>query len=161
MHALARPEVGSHRLWIAGRDDVGPWKRRATRLGIADRVRFLGVRRDLDVLYQAVDAMVLPTRYDPFANVTLEAAASGLAIVTSSANGAAEWLGDAVRVVEDIDDPAALASALAGFNDSDERQKAGEILALKVREFGWARHVERLEEEYDRIVQRRRRAIQR
>jgi len=71
LEAFARSEAQAHRLWIAGRDDIGPWKRRATRLGIADRVRFLGERRDLDVLYQAVDAMVLPTRYDPFANVTL------------------------------------------------------------------------------------------
>jgi UDP-glucose:(heptosyl)LPS alpha-1,3-glucosyltransferase len=161
MEALARSETLNHRLWIAGRDDSRPWKRRATRLGIADRVRFLGERRDLDVLYRAVDAMVLPTRYDPFANVTLEAAAAGLPIVTSSANGAVEWLGHAIRVVEDIDDPAALASALTDFNESDQRKKAGESLALKAQEFGWPRHVETLLEEYDRIVQRRRRASQR
>jgi len=81
--------------------------------------------------------------------------------VTSSANGAVEWLGDAIRIVEDIDDPAALASALTDFDESDQRKKSGESLALKVQEFGWARHVETLLEEYDRIVQHRRRAIER
>jgi len=32
----------------------------------------------------------LPTRYDPFANVVLEALASGLPVLTSTENGAAE-----------------------------------------------------------------------
>jgi UDP-glucose:(heptosyl)LPS alpha-1,3-glucosyltransferase len=161
MEALARSEIRGHRLWVAGRDDIAPWKRRATRLGIAERVRFLGERRDLEVLYRAVDAMVLPTRYDPFANVTLEAAAAGLPIVTSSANGAAEWLGGDIRIVEDIDDSAALAAALADFDEPSQRKRVGESLARKAQEFGWARHVETLREEYLRIVQRKRRVTER
>jgi UDP-glucose:(heptosyl)LPS alpha-1,3-glucosyltransferase len=41
-------------------------------------------------VYAAADVFVLPTLYDPFANVTLEALAAGLPVITSAQNGASE-----------------------------------------------------------------------
>ncbi|MEM9399606.1 MAG: glycosyltransferase family 4 protein, partial [Verrucomicrobiota bacterium] len=41
-------------------------------------------------LYAAADVFLLPTLYDPFANVTLEAMAAGLPVITTYANGASE-----------------------------------------------------------------------
>jgi UDP-glucose:(heptosyl)LPS alpha-1,3-glucosyltransferase len=41
-------------------------------------------------VYAAADVFLLPTLYDPFANVTLEALAAGLPVITSAQNGAAE-----------------------------------------------------------------------
>jgi UDP-glucose:(heptosyl)LPS alpha-1,3-glucosyltransferase len=161
MDALARDPGAGHRVWIAGRDRPGPWERRAARLGISSRVRFLGPRRDLEVLYQAVDGVVLPTRYDPFANVTLEAAAAGRPVVTSSANGAAEWLGDEIRVVENFDDPGELAAALDEFASPGHRRSVGEALARQTIGLGWDRHVESLREEYQHIAARRSQAQQR
>jgi UDP-glucose:(heptosyl)LPS alpha-1,3-glucosyltransferase len=158
MEALARDPNARHRLWIAGRDDPRPWQRRAEALGIAARLRFLGERRDLEVVYQAVDGVVLPTRYDPFANITLEAAAAGRPIVTSAANGAAEWLGDAIRVVDAPDDPARLFAALAEFESPERRRSAGDALAKRALDLGWHRHVDSLRSEYDAIVDRNERA---
>ena len=44
----------------------------------------------LDV-YHAADAFILPTIYDPCANAALEAAACGLPVITTEANGASAW----------------------------------------------------------------------
>jgi UDP-glucose:(heptosyl)LPS alpha-1,3-glucosyltransferase len=41
-------------------------------------------------LYAAADVFLLPALYDPFANVTLEAMAAGLPIITTQANGASQ-----------------------------------------------------------------------
>jgi UDP-glucose:(heptosyl)LPS alpha-1,3-glucosyltransferase len=41
-------------------------------------------------VYAAADVFLLPTLYDPFANVTLEALAAGLPVITSAQNGASE-----------------------------------------------------------------------
>lgn len=41
-------------------------------------------------IYAAADVFLLPTLYDPFANVTLEALAAGLPVITSAQNGASE-----------------------------------------------------------------------
>ncbi len=154
--ALARSMPTAPHVWVAGRDAPGPWRRRAARLGIADRIRFLGPRRDLEVLYHAVDGMLLPTRYDPFANVTLEAAAAGLAIVTTRANGAAEWLGEACRVLDEDDDPSQLARTLAGLGEPTARAAIGARAARRAQDFGWPAHIEALREEYRRIVEAQR-----
>lgn len=41
-------------------------------------------------VYAAADVFLLPTLYDPFANVTLEALSAGLPVITSAQNGASE-----------------------------------------------------------------------
>jgi len=45
-------------------------------------------------VYAAADVFLLPTLYDPFANVTLEALAAGLPTITSAQNGASEIIDD-------------------------------------------------------------------
>ena len=81
------------RLVVVGYDSaIDTWMARAATLGLADRARFLGGRRDPEVCFAASDLYVLPTRYDPFANSTLEALASGLPVLTTSGNGASELI---------------------------------------------------------------------
>jgi UDP-glucose:(heptosyl)LPS alpha-1,3-glucosyltransferase len=43
-------------------------------------------------VYAAADVFLFPTLYDPFANVTLEAMAAGLPVITTEANGAHELI---------------------------------------------------------------------
>jgi UDP-glucose:(heptosyl)LPS alpha-1,3-glucosyltransferase len=75
---------------------VGADKQRAryealtSELGLRNRVRFIGGVDDVRPYYGAADVLVLPTLYDPFPNVCLEAMASGLPIITSATSGAAE-----------------------------------------------------------------------
>lgn len=51
---------------------------RATELGLSDKVRFLGQRDDVNELYQAFDAFVLPSLYEGLCVVGVEAQAAGL-----------------------------------------------------------------------------------
>ena len=96
--------------------------------------------------------MVLPTRYDAFANVTLEAAASALPIVTTRANGAAEWLEGGVCLLESAKNPAALARALASYADPERRRDLGRRGRELARRLDWTGHVSRLRDEYRKIV---------
>lgn len=86
----------------------------AAELGLRERVTFLSHHDAPERLYAAADVLALPTRYDPFANVTLEGLASGLPVVTSARNGACEAVRDrsAFTVLQDASDDAALAEAL-------------------------------------------------
>lgn len=61
--------------------------------------RFLGAKSDLAPYYDQADALVIPSLYDPFANVTLEALARGLFVVTSAMNGGKEVLTPKTGVV--------------------------------------------------------------
>ena len=104
------------RLLVAGYDSQqASFERRAADLGLVEAVRFLGGRRDAEVCFAAADVYVLPTRYDPFANTTLEALASGLPVITTRGNGAHELLEERVQgsVLESAEDELGLALALA------------------------------------------------
>jgi UDP-glucose:(heptosyl)LPS alpha-1,3-glucosyltransferase len=100
-------------LLTAGRDRTARYEKTARRLGLGQRVRFLGQRPDAPELIAACDAMLLPTIYDPCANACLEALYLGRPVVTTLANGAAELLQEGLsgQAVTDPADEAALALA--------------------------------------------------
>lgn len=104
------------RLLVVGRDGrAGSYRARARDLGVADRVVFAG-RQPVDAaLYGAADVVALPTRYEPFGNVVLEALASGRPAVVSRAAGASEVLDEAFPswILPDADDAGGLAGRLA------------------------------------------------
>ncbi|MGH6719683.1 MAG: glycosyltransferase [Alphaproteobacteria bacterium] len=101
-------------LWLAGEGPLGDeLARLAARLGVADRVRFLGWRDDAAGLLAAADVLVCPSRHEPFGNVVLEAWAHGVPVVAARAAGPAELVTDGVDgLLADIDDASALAAAL-------------------------------------------------
>jgi len=95
LEALGRMETSAAEAWIVGRDKrEARYRDLAERLGIAERVRFFGAQDDVRPFYGAADLFCLPTRYDPFPNAALEALACGLPVVTTTACGAAELVGD-------------------------------------------------------------------
>ena len=55
-------------------------------------VTFYGPQNNIEPFYQLADALVIPSLYDPFANVTVEALAMGLHVITSKQNGGHEVL---------------------------------------------------------------------
>jgi len=92
--AAVQPYPELH-LLVAGRDkNAARYRRRAETLGIASRVHFLDAVADVKPIYGAADALVLPTLYDPFPNVCVEALACGLPVFTSPMCGAADWIAD-------------------------------------------------------------------
>jgi glycosyltransferase involved in cell wall biosynthesis len=95
----------------------GALEAQARRLGVADRVRFLGSRphADLPALLAAADVMVLPTASEGLANVWVEALACGTPVVTADVGGAREVIDrpEAGRLV--ARDPDAVASAIGSL----------------------------------------------
>jgi UDP-glucose:(heptosyl)LPS alpha-1,3-glucosyltransferase len=90
---------------IAGGRRLAKWRLFANRLGLAGRVSFVGTVTDMIPLYAAADAYVHPTYYDPCSLVLLEAAASGLPIITTRRfNGAAELFREDDEILT-INDP--------------------------------------------------------
>lgn len=78
-------------LTVIGKDKhIDRYKAKAAK--IKDKVFFLGPQPNIRPFYQLADVLVLPTAYDPFANVTIEALAMGLFAITTKTNGAHEIL---------------------------------------------------------------------
>lgn len=92
LKAMAQLPTNAHLLVVGKDKKLGLLKSRAESLGLSSRVRFTGGEPDVKPFYGAADVFVLPTLYDPFPNVALEAMASGLPIITSFKSGAAELI---------------------------------------------------------------------
>ncbi len=85
----------------------------AERLKLKEAVRFFGKRTDIRQFYQMADALAIPSLYDPFANVTVEALAMGLFIVSSKSNGGHEVLQPfSGTTIEDLSNPDSVAQSL-------------------------------------------------
>ena len=154
LHALAAMRDAKAQLWVAGRDDARPWRRLAARTGVEQRVRFLGARDDIERVYSACDVLLLPTRYDAFGMVCLEAAAAGLPVVTSAAAGAAELFADAGRVIDDPEDAAGFAAALDMLCDPAARKPLGERAAAIAAAHSWDEQTRQLRVLYRQAADR-------
>jgi glycosyltransferase involved in cell wall biosynthesis len=126
---------------VAGFLPGSPYPEEAKALGIAHRVHFLGLVKEMPVLMHSVDAFVFPSRYEAMSLSLLEAMAAGLPVVTARTAGGAEIITPECGIVlDDPDDPKALAGAVARLADNDEARRAmGAAASELATGFGWAR----------------------
>ncbi|MFC5429886.1 glycosyltransferase family 4 protein [Paraburkholderia denitrificans] len=140
LHALKALPEHVH-LTVAGYLPGSPYPAMARELGIASRVHFLGLVREMPTLMRSVDAYVFPSRYEAMSLSLLEAMAAGLPVVTARTAGGAEIITpDCGIVLDDPDDVAALARAVGQLADDTPRRHAmGKAAARLAMSFGWAR----------------------
>ena len=96
-------------LLVVGKDkDQNRYQSLAKTLNCEERVRFFGMQSETLPFYQMADGLLLPTLYDPFPNVILEAMACGLPVITTTGCGGAEFIvqGSNGYVCDALDIPA-------------------------------------------------------
>lgn len=81
---------GDAKLWVVGKGKSHSYQKLADKLYFNDRIEFWGPQRNVMPFYAAADIFALPTWYDPFPTVILEALASGLPVITTAQCGSAE-----------------------------------------------------------------------
>ncbi len=108
--------------------------RQAERLGVADRIHWLGYRSDVPQLMRMVDVVVhASTAAEPFGRVIVEAVLAGRPVVASDDGAARELLGEDAGWLVAPGDPAALAHALRRVLDAPPDQIAATVRAERAR----------------------------
>ena len=101
-------------LWLAGEGpNRAEYETLTAALGLTDRVRFLGWRTDRKALLQAADIVALPSRYEPFGTVIIEAWAMNKPLIATQAAGASQYVRNGENgLLCAIDDVPALANGI-------------------------------------------------
>ncbi len=132
---------------------------RARSLGLDRRVRFLGVREDALSILALADACALPSLYEGFGIVVLEAMALGVPVVASRAGGLPEVIRDGeTGLLVPPADPAALAAALRRvvLDRALSRRIADKARDAVRLSYDLPKMIDRVESLYDRVLAERR-----
>jgi glycosyltransferase involved in cell wall biosynthesis len=144
--ASGLPAEWDWRLWFAGDGPERPaCERLASKLGISERVRFLGFQADPGPLYRAADIAVHASGEEALSNFLIEAQAHGLPAVACHALGIREcfipgrtgW--DVAQ--GDYDGFRASLALLAADTPEERNARSEEARAFAAREFDPARQV--------------------
>jgi glycosyltransferase involved in cell wall biosynthesis len=143
--------------WCFGEGPLRPeLEQTARELGIADRFKLWGFRRDVPDLMQAINVMCLPSHREPFGLVYVEAALAEKPVIACCAGGAAEIIAHGetgLLVPPPPENVAPLADAIFSVLDNRDRAAAMGRLAREraLDSFGWPSYLSRLAELYSSI----------
>lgn len=142
-------------LVVVGEGNTGYYKTLARRLGVAERVKFIGFTREISKYYAASDAFLFPTLYEPFGLVITEAMASGLPVITSRSAGATELIehmrdGILLNDPTDVREIAFYLSRLLG--DVQFRKQIGYFARQKAEQYSWDRVARETMEVYESVM---------
>ncbi len=119
-------------------------------LGLANRVRFLGWRRDLDRIYSDLDVVALSSKNEGSPVSLIEAMAAACAVVATRVGGVPDLIEDGVNgYLVPSGDPSAMATAVSSLlTDPERRAEMGRAGRKRV---GQAFSVERLVRDVDAL----------
>lgn len=143
-------------LWLAGSGpEESSLKQLCTKLGLDERVRFLGWRTDVAALMRTVDLFVCPSRYEGLGSIVLESWVNQCPIVSTASEGPSELIedGETGRLTP-IDQPLSLAEAILDLLGNSEQRV---FLKEKAEELYWRKYskavvVEQYEGLYQNII---------
>ncbi|MEY4672880.1 MAG: hypothetical protein RL148_664 [Planctomycetota bacterium] len=150
VRALARVDDPHVVVLLAGDGpEREPLERLARERGVASRVRFLGVRKDVGDLLAACDVFAMPSRHEGLGNAAMEAMVVQRPVVASRAGGLGELVVDGecgllvepedevglARAIERVRTDAALAARLAcgGTERLDQGHRPHQMVASYLR----------------------------
>ncbi len=94
---------------------------------LRDKLRYIGFREDIEMVYAAADVVVCPSEFESYGKANLEAMACGLPVVSGRRGGPAETVADGVTgyLVESGDAGALAARARRLLGDAELREMMG------------------------------------
>lgn len=137
-----------YHLSVIGKEyHIADFEQQVSELNLQSKVTFFGPRNDIYQFYQYADSLVIPSFYDPFANVTVEALAMGLFVVSSTRNGGSEILSpNTGTVIESLEDISSFTQALHLALSRPKTKKSAFAIRESVKSFDFSHQLDRMVE---------------
>jgi glycosyltransferase involved in cell wall biosynthesis len=154
VRALVRLDVMQikYELTVVGEgEQKTEYKLLADNLGVGKNVKWIGwiSLEQLATIYREHDALVLPSRFEGLASVTLQGLASGCVVVSSNVFGARDVLVDGVNgFVVEKDNDAVLAQAIAKLLDAHRLTTMRQAAIASASRYAWDIVASRYEQVY-------------
>lgn len=127
--------------------------------GVAEDFHFLGAKSQetLRTYYSAADALAVPSRYETFGLVALEAAACGLPAVAFDVGGISGNIetGKTGYIVPDGDIIAFAESVIKIIGSADEKKRMGNLAHIRAGRLSWSSAAEAEIRIWEKLIQRR------
>jgi glycosyltransferase involved in cell wall biosynthesis len=129
-------------------------ERQAVNLGIAGQVSFLGrvSREEMQVEMQGANCFVLPTRYEAFGAVLIEAMATGLPVIATRSGGPEFIVNEENGLLVGCEDAGALAGAMEQMIRNHSTYSPEVIRARAMEKYGQTGVVQRYRELFREII---------
>ena len=130
--------------------------------GVDDVVKLYGPQDAVDRWYALADLFALPSHFDAFGNVVLEALASGVPALVSRKAGAAEVIepGTTGWIMEDPDDAAFVADRILDLAANREmREQMGKAARSSAESYSWDGHFAKILEIYEEVRAEKQRSL--
>ena len=134
-------------LYVLGHGDIAAFSAIAIRADVVGRVFFAGAVTDIVPFMAAADALVLPTRYEPFGMVVIEAMLMGVPPLVSAVAGASEVVDEdrTGYVLADPTDAVAWSAAMKKVADPATRERLSKACFAERPRFSYSAHVDAIE----------------
>lgn len=157
LDAMALAKSSTQRLVVAGKDDPAPYQRYAEHLGISPNVLFAGACNDMPSIFAAADIFLMPTSYEAFSLALLEAASTGLPIVTTRVNGTVEIVRDRSNAILVEQDSREIAQVIRLLIESPElRERLGRESRRAALQYSWDMVADRTMKVYESVIDEKR-----
>jgi UDP-glucose:(heptosyl)LPS alpha-1,3-glucosyltransferase len=115
---------------------------------------FLGFEPRLELFLAAADLFILPTLYDPFSNVCLEAMACGTPVITTANNGASEIIDQGrTGFILKTSNPRELSTLINKFDTEVDKIQMSARAHQKAKHFKISRHIDNLLNLYGKVIE--------
>lgn len=147
LDALAELPERAKAVVVGGRgDNLGSYQKLSNELGLRERVCFLGTQVSVWEIYGSCELFVLPSEYETFALVGLEALSCGIPILMPRIGGIPEYLSDGENGFFINSDPSELRRLISKLlDDTDLYDKLKRGARSSARKHDWAIVAEKYE----------------
>jgi len=144
------------KLLVIGGDNPVYYKKLASKIGVLNKIVFLGMVRDIKEYYAASDIFVFPSLHEGFGLVITEAMSSGLPVITTKLTGASELITEGYNgILLNEVDPEELARKInLLIEDEKLRKQIGKNARKTAEKYTWDETAKKTLEVYEEVLRK-------